>query len=366
MPKFGSQIDAMKVPIKNIVVETSATAPASPVNGQFWYDTSTNKLKIYANSAWLALDGSTTATLDAIPAPVASVSLNSQKITNLATPTAATDAANKQYVDDKVQGLSAKDSVQAATTANITLSGTQTIDGVTLSVGDRVLVKDQTTASQNGIYIVLSGSWTRASDFDTSAEVEKGAYVFVEGGTQNSDSGWVLSTDGTITIGSTSLSFTKFSGAGQITAGNGLTKTGNTLDVGAGTGITVAADTVGITPGGVSATELADNAVSLSGTKVTGTLAVAKGGTGGTTQLGARTGINAAGYLRVTLPALSAGTAANVTAAASNFSTANPTVIFTQGTDQIFLDYTYDNTTDTLSVTAAVALASGIIATMVG
>lgn len=188
-----------------------------------------------------------TSRLDQMAAPTADVSLNSRKITNLADPVSAQDAATKAYVDAIRQGLEVKDAVRVATTANITLSGTQTIDGVAVVAGDRVLVKDQTTGSANGIYVVAAGAWTRATDFDASAETLPGSFMFVEEGTTNADSGWVLQTNAPITLGTTSLSFAQFSGAGQITAGAGLTKTGNTLDVGAGTGIAVAADSVGLT-----------------------------------------------------------------------------------------------------------------------
>jgi hypothetical protein len=173
-----------------------------------------------------------TNTLDQMAVPTASVSLNSQKITNLATPTADADAATKAYVDALKQGLDVKQSVRVATTANITLSGTQTIDGVVVSVGDRVLVKDQTTGSNNGIYVVAASTWSRDTDADTSAKITAGMFTFVAEGTTNSDSGWVLTTNDSIVLGTTSLAFSQFSGAGQITAGSGLTKTGNTIDVG--------------------------------------------------------------------------------------------------------------------------------------
>lgn len=172
-----------------------------------------------------------TSRLDQMAVPTGSVSLNSQKITNLLDPTSDQDAATKAYVDAARSGLDVKQSVRAATTANITLSGTQTIDGVSVIAGDRVLVKDQSTASQNGIYVVAAGSWSRATDADSSTEVTAGMFTFVTEGTTNADSGWVLTTNDTITLGTTSLAFAQFSGAGQITAGAGLTKNGNTIDV---------------------------------------------------------------------------------------------------------------------------------------
>ena len=138
---------------------------------------------------------------------------------------------SKEYVDAIKQALDIKDSVRAATTGNITLSGTQQIDGVTLSAGERVLVKNQTTTAQNGIWVVAGGSWARGTDADSSADVTAGLFVFVEEGTTNADSGWVLTTNGTITVGSTGIAFSQFSGAGQITAGDALVKSGNTLNV---------------------------------------------------------------------------------------------------------------------------------------
>jgi hypothetical protein len=181
----------------------------------------------------------------------ASVDLNSQKITNLATPTDATDAANKGYVDAAVVGIDWKASVRVATTAAVTLATAfengDTLDGVTLATGNRVLVKDQADGAENGIYTVnASGAPTRATDADTAAEVTASFAVFVEEGTVNADSAWTLTNNGTVTIGTTALVFTQFTGLGQITAGNGLTKLANTLDVVAGTGIIANANDVAI------------------------------------------------------------------------------------------------------------------------
>lgn len=208
--------------------------------------------------------------LDQMANPTASVSLNSQKIVNLLDPTSAQDAATKSYVDALLQALDIKASVRVATTGNITLSGTQTIDGIAVQVGDRVLVKDQSTGADNGIYVVAAGSWTRATDADVSADVTSGMYTFVAEGTVNGDNGWALTTNDPITLGTTALVFTQFSGAGQVIAGAGLSKNGNTLDVNVDTTtIEIAADilrraalTGDVTSAaGSAATTIANNAV---------------------------------------------------------------------------------------------------------
>jgi phage-related tail fiber protein len=137
---------------------------------------------------------------------------DSNKLTNLSAGTSSTDAVNLGQVQALVNNLDWKPSVKVATTANITLSGGQTIDGVSVSAGDRVLVKDQSTASQNGIYVVASGGWSRAADADADAEVTPGLSVSVEQGTVNAATGWRLTTTGSITVGSTSLTFTMIPG----------------------------------------------------------------------------------------------------------------------------------------------------------
>lgn len=159
--------------------------------------------------------------------------------------------AQQAAIDAAKQGLDVKDSVRVATTANGTLAtayeNTDTVDGVTLATGDRILLKDQTTGEENGIYTVnASGAPTRAIDANASSEVTAGMYTFVSEGTANGNAGFVLTTDDPITLGTTPLVFVQFSGAGQITAGAGLTKSGNTLNTGAGTGITINADDVAI------------------------------------------------------------------------------------------------------------------------
>jgi len=174
-----------------------------------------------------AMPGGTT--LNAIPKPTADVDMNNHKIIGVSAPTIDTDAATKGYVDAIVNGLDWK-SVKAATTANITLSGEQTIDGVALSVGDRVLVKNQTTQSTNGIYIVATSSWARSTNADSWAELVSAA-VIVEQGTENGDTAWLCTVDEGGTLGTTPITWTYFPGAGSILGGAGLTRTGNTLDV---------------------------------------------------------------------------------------------------------------------------------------
>ena len=168
-----------------------------------------------------------------------------------ATPTDAAHVATKGYVDSARQGLDVKASSRVATTAPVLLaSGLEngdTVDGVVLATGDRVLVKDQSTASENGIYVVqASGAAVRADDFDSSGKVTAGAFTFIAEGTTNGDQGFVLTTNDTITLGTTGLTFTQFSGTGQIEAGDALSKSGSTLNVNVGTGIEVHSDALRI------------------------------------------------------------------------------------------------------------------------
>lgn len=182
------------------------------------------------------------------------IAMGSSKITGLGTPTADADAATKAYVDSVAQGLDVKGSCRVGTTANITLSGTQTIDGVAVIAGDRVLVKNQSSAAENGIYVVAAGSWARATDADTWAELV-GAFTFVEEGTVNDNSGWVCTSPAGGTLGVTAVTWEQFSGAGQITAGAGMFKSGNTLNVGTASSarIVVGTDDIDLATTGVTA-----------------------------------------------------------------------------------------------------------------
>lgn len=287
--------------LKNFLLQPLGTAPSSPVAAQMYLDTALGGPRFRVGSSWVnhATDasllggqdsayhlargnhtGTQTAStisdfntavrtnrLDQLAAPSASVDFNSQKGVNLTDPTNPQDAATKAYVDATKQGLNVKDAVRLGTAAalpsNTYNSGTKrltasangalSVDSTAASNNDRILVKNEGTGSNNGIYKVIdAGSggtpWIleRADDFNVSAEAKSGAFTFISEGTVNADQGWVLTTNDPITLDTTALTFTQFSGAGTITAGAGLTKTGNTLDVGAGTGITVNTDDVAV------------------------------------------------------------------------------------------------------------------------
>jgi len=363
MPTLGASLDFSKYEARQIRAHQLGAAPASPVTGQLYYNTADNTLWWWDGTSWvsgrggagpatasslgmiqLAGDLAGTATspqiatgvivdtdvnsankdgavgtpsmrtigtgaqqamagntrLDTIAAPTGPVNANNQRITGVATPSGTTDAANKAYVDATAQGLDVKASCRVVATTNLSLAAPgAAIDGVTMTVGDRVLLAGQSTASQNGIQIWNGAAvaMTRAPDADVSAEVTAGMFTFIEEGTVNADSGWVLTTNNPIVLDTTALAFSQFSGAGQVIAGAGLTKTGSTLDVGAGPGITVNADTIQVANNGVTNAMIADGAIVLSTPDVTGTLPIANGGTGQATAKTAReTGLLAAGY----------------------------------------------------------------------
>jgi hypothetical protein len=222
----------------------------------------------------------------------------------VATPTDSAHAATKGYVDAARSGLDVKQSVRAATTGPVNLANQleagDTLDTtVTLVAGDRVLVKNQSTASENGIYVVQSsGAAVRASDANgtpDTGEMSGGTFTFVEEGTVNADSGWVVTSNGAITVGTDAINWAQFSGAGQITAGDGLTKSGNTINaVGTSDRITVNADSIDI-----ASTYVGQSSITTVGTITSGTwngtdVAVADGGTGSSTESGARTNLASA------------------------------------------------------------------------
>ena len=271
--KFLTSIDLNTNELQNAKIQPLATAPTG-IAGRIYFDTTLNKLGYYNGTSWIYGDTLTfpdsgaydwTRTGDAISLVIANATgsiaglmsaadkttfdartasntnstivlrdgsgnfaanvITATRVTGLSAPSSGSDAANKDYVDAARAGLDVKDSVRAATTANITLSGAQTIDGVAVVAGNRVLVKDQTTASQNGIYVAAAGAWTRASDM-AAASTAAGNFVFVEEGTSNADTGYVCTSNaGADVVGTNSLSFTVFS-TGTIQIDSTITKTG--------------------------------------------------------------------------------------------------------------------------------------------
>jgi len=236
--------------------------------------------------------GGSDTNINLAPQGTGTVDVNNKRITSVAEPTQSSDAATKNYVDAVKTGLDPKDSVRVGTTAALTVTysngssglgatltnaGTQaalSLDGVSLSAGDRVLVKDQASQLQNGIYVVsavgsVATNWvlTRAVDSDNTTELTPGAYTFVEEGTVNGQNGYVCTNSGTISIGSTAITWVQFSGAGQVIAGGGLTKSGNQLDVvGTSNRITVNADSIDI-----ASTYVGQTSITTLGTIGTGT-----------------------------------------------------------------------------------------------
>lgn len=254
--QFLVNVDFGKNQVLNPVIHNATADLSSPVAGQLYYNSNDNQLRLRDSSTWQIL-------------------------------------ASRSYVDSTIQGLDTKESVKVATTANITSlsdGAPDTLDGVSLNTGDRVLVKDQTTASENGIYEVISvgtgsdGSWQRAVDADTSEDLNAGGYTFVTEGAVHGDSGWVISSDDPITLDTDDITWVQFSGAGQISAGDGLIKSGNVINAqGTTDRIDVFADTIDI-----SSNYVGQNTINTLGTVSTGTwqastVDIAYGGTGNTT-----------------------------------------------------------------------------------
>lgn len=186
--------------------------------------------KITINAKGLATAGAQ-ASLSDLSSPTGSFSMGSQLLTNLLDPVSDQDAATKYYVDSVAQGLDVKASVVAASTIDLgTLSGLLTVDGITLSDGDRVLVKNQTAQADNGIYIASASAWSRSADANTWTELVS-AYTFVETGSTQADTGWVCTVNAGGTLGTTPVTWSQFSGAGTYVAGTGLTLTGNSFSI---------------------------------------------------------------------------------------------------------------------------------------
>ena len=326
--KFLTDINLNQNQIVNATFEVLAVAPESGnFEGRMYFNSATDSIQIYGNGAWRKVvnsvtkggsytdaitiseaNGVVTLTLNLATAEAAGL-LTAAFFTDLtnatsaatintlakrdgngnisvATPTADGHAATKGYVDAARSGLDVKQSVRVASVAPVAIASAleagDIIDGVTLVAGDRVLLKDQSTASENGIYVaVASGAASRATDADSSAEVTTGMFTFVSEGNTNADNGFVLTTNDTITLGTTGLTFVQFSGAGQITPGTGLTKTGNTINaIGTADRITANEDSIDI-----ASTYIGQSTITTVGTIAYGTwdattVAVTAGGTG--------------------------------------------------------------------------------------
>ena len=253
----------------------------------------------------LTLDGNTVSSTNSNgnivldPNGTGTVDVSSAKITSVATPSADTDAATKGYVDGVVNGLDVKKSVDFASTANVagtynngagtitaSSNGALAMDGGAPSNGQRVLLKDQSSNVQNGVYVVTNSGGagsqyvlTRAADADANAEISGGAFFFVEQGSANADNGYVTTHNGTPTLGTDAITFEQFSGAGQISAGSALTKSGNTLNVAVDdSSIEINSDALRVKASGITNAMLAGS-IDLTA-KVTGALPVGNGGTG--------------------------------------------------------------------------------------
>jgi len=343
--KFLTNLDLNQNQLVNAKFEVLGTDPSSNnFEGRLIYNSTEDTIKVYSGSAWRKMlhavqssgsyataltvsesNGTVSLTLnladtsnagllsstfwqmltDATDAATASklVKRDAQGNAKVATPTDAAHIATKGYVDSARQGLDVKASVRVATTAAINLAtdlnAGDVIDGVTLVAGDRVLVKNQVTASENGIYVATtSGAASRSTDANGTAdtgELTSGTFTFVEAGTVNFDSGYVVSTDGTITVGSTGITWTQFSGAGSFDAGDGLSKTGTQVNVNVTANRTaITADAIDI-----SANYVGQSSITTLGTITTGIwngtdVAVTDGGTGSSTESGARTNLASA------------------------------------------------------------------------
>lgn len=399
--KFLTNIDLNQNELVNATFQIVGTNPVEGnFEGRMIYNSTTDSILVYGNGAWRKVVNSITsggsytdaitisesngtvtltlnladtdsagllsatfwnvlndATSDATASKIAKRDGNGN--IKVATPTDAAHAATKGYVDAARQGLDVKQSVRAATTGPVTLAtdleAGDTLDTtVTLVAGNRILVKNQSTASQNGIYVVqASGAPVRATDANgttDTGEVSGGTFVFVEEGTLNADSGFVVSSNGTINVGTDAMNWVQFSGAGAITAGDGLTQDGTTINaVGTTDRISVSANAIDI-----ASTYVGQNTITTLGTITTGTwngvdIAVADGGTGASTAADARTNLG----IKTTTGAVTTSTSvlartAHQACAASIGTTSVTTVTHNFGTKNVIVQVYQVSTGETV------------------
>lgn len=281
--RFAVDIDLLGFALLNALIHPVSADPAGlgvGDAGQVWFNTTSGKLKVWDGTTAIDLlaranhTGTQTAStisdlatvvkayrLDEFADPTSDIPMNGQKFTGAAAGSGSNDFVIKSQLDtvealaaSAASGVAYKSAVRAVATSNITLSGTQTVDGVSLSADDRVLVAGQSTAADNGIYVVAAGSWSRATDADGGGELAPGTQVTVTEGAVaasaggNADSIWRLVSDAAITIGTTAQTWERLPGQASTSyaAGAGMTLTSTTFAVGAGTGITVNADDVAV------------------------------------------------------------------------------------------------------------------------
>lgn len=253
--KFLTPIDLTKNELQNAIAQVLGTAPSSPAEGQFYYDSVTGAFTWRNGTTWInPLDranhtGTQTAAsisnlatvvkayrLDEFAVPTADIAMNSRKITGLASGTNPADAVTFAQLQAVAQGRDFKDSVRVATTAAGTLASSfengDSVDGVTLATGDRILLKNQADPAENGIYTVnASGAPTRATDADDGTKLTAGASVLVEEGTANADTQWTLTTNGAITVGTTGLTFAQTGSGTTYTEGTGIDISGSVIAI---------------------------------------------------------------------------------------------------------------------------------------